>query len=319
VNAAAVISEGRIPGPAFDELPWVEVAPGPLHEVLREPRPGVRAAIVVGSRVDAALLDLFPDLALVARYGIGYDAVDVEACSARGVAVAITPGPVEVATAELTVALILAVRRRLLAIDATVRGGGWAPPVTELPAEEGIHAATVGLLGFGRIARRVAAATAALGARIIYTTRTPAPAEVEAAVGAEWVPLEELCSRSDVLSVHCPLNEETRGMIGAEQLGLMRDRAALVNTARGPIVEERALIAEVGAGRLEAGLDVFDAEPSVPPELRESPHVLLSPHAGSATRAAREQMTRICVDNVLAVLAGEPAPNLVPEQAAERA
>lgn len=315
-GARVVLAEGPLPGPAFGELTDVELASGPLAAHVAAPRPDVGALIALGGTVDAALLERLPNLRLVARYGVGYDAVDVAACTERGVQVAITPGPVEDATAELTVALILALRRRVLAADALVRGGGWSDPVTVAPAELGIHDATIGLVGFGRIARRVALATHALGATILYTARNRVPEEVEASVGARHVALGELCAASDVVSVHCPLNDQTRGLVGAPELALMRDGAALVNTARGPIVDEQALVAEIAAGRLEAGLDVFAHEPEVPPALRESTRVVLSPHVGSGTRSAREQMTRICVENVRAALAGGRAPHLVPEQSA---
>ncbi|HET6448998.1 MAG TPA: NAD(P)-dependent oxidoreductase [Conexibacter sp.] len=314
-GASVVLAEGPLPGPAFAQLANVELAGRPLGEHVVAPRPDVGALIALGGAVDAALLDRLPNLRVVARFGVGYDAVDVAACSERGVQVAITPGPVEDATAELTVALILALRRRVLAADRLVRGGGWSSPVTAAPSERGIHDATIGFVGFGRIARRVALATAALGATILYTARNRVAEEVEATVGARRVALAELCASSDVVTVHCPLTDATRGLIGARELALMRDGAALVNTARGPIVDEAALVAQVVAGRLEAALDVFAHEPDVPLGLRASRHVVLSPHVGSATRSAREQMTRICVENVRAALAGERAPHLVPEQA----
>lgn len=309
-----VLAEGRLPGPAFERLPGVELVDGSLAECLSRPRPGVRAAIVLGGAVGPELLAMLPDLEVVVRFGVGYDLVDVAACTERGVQVSITPGPVEEATAELAVALILALRRRILAADATVRAGGWSSPVTELPGERGIHSATIGLVGFGRIGRRVALATSALGAQIVYTSRSPAPPDVEAATGGRWASLEELCATSDVVSVHCPLDESTRGLIGAAELARVRDGGALINTARGPIVDEAALIEAVRDGRIEAGLDVFAAEPAVPVELRESPHVVLSPHVGSNTLEARTRMTELAVDNVLAVLAGGHAPHLIPEQ-----
>ena len=311
---AEVLAEDRLPGPAFDALRDVEIAGGPLAEIVGAPRPDVRAAIVVGGTVSAALLDRLPALEVVARFGVGYDTVDVAACTRRGIQVAITPGPVEAATAELAVALILAVRRRLLAADAAVRRGAWSPPPAELPGEEGLDERTLGLVGFGRIGRRVAQATAALGARIQYTARHRVPPEVEALTGARYASLDELLRTSDVVSLHCPLTDQTRGLIGARELGLLRDRTALINTARGPLVDEPALIAAVSSGRIAVGLDVYADEPHVPRELRAGRHAVLSPHAGSATRAARTRMTELCVENVLTVLAGGRAVHLVPEQ-----
>jgi lactate dehydrogenase-like 2-hydroxyacid dehydrogenase len=314
IHHPAILAEGRLAGKAFDELDGVAVLWGALSDHVLAVRPGVRGAIVLGGRVDEALLERLPDLAVVSRFGVGYDAVDIDACSRRGVQVAITPGPVEAATAELAMALILASRRSIPQTDAAVRRGEWSQPFSAMPTDEGIHAAKLGLIGFGRIGQRVARSAAALGADIYYATRNRAASEIESPLDAKWLPLPELLRTCDIISLHLPLNEQTRCLIGRAELALMRDGATLVNTARGPIVDEPALVAEIACGRISAALDVFSDEPHVPRELLASPRVVLSPHVGSGTRDAREQMTRLCVDNLLAVLNGRVAPYLVPEQ-----
>jgi glyoxylate reductase len=301
-----VLSEGRLPGSAFAELTNIEIADRPLGEYVAAPRTDVEAIISLGTPVHDGLLSFLPSLKLVARFGVGYDTVDVEACSRHGVMVTITVGAVESATAELTLALMLGVRRRLVAAHNAVRDGGWSETVTGLPDAEGLDSATVGLVGFGRIGQKVAACVHLLGASVLYTARRRLSAGDEAATGARWVGLDSLLTASDIVSIHCPLDASTRGLIAARELGLMRDGATLINTARGPIIDETALVNEIASGRLRAGLDVFEDEPLVPEALRASPNVLLSPHAGTATRLARSEMARLCVANVQAALAGDP-------------
>jgi glyoxylate reductase len=268
-------------------------------------RPDIEALLVVGQRVDAELLDLLPNLRLVANYGAGYELVDVEACRARGVVVTNTPGVTSAATADLTLGLLLALRRRIAVGDAFVRSGRWESGWADEPLKgDEVAGSTLGIVGLGRIGRAVAQRARGFEMRILYTRRTPDgdPAHRE---------LEELLSQADIVSIHLPLTDETRGLIDARRLALMGDGAALINTARGQIVDEPALIAELVSGRLQAGLDVFAEEPQVPPELFGLPNVVMTPHLGTATRATREAMTRVLVDNLLAVAAGEEPPNAV--------
>jgi glyoxylate reductase len=285
------------PGPAWDELQnvtllesWPPVEPLPGIEIL------VEAVIVVGPEE----LDLLPDLRLVANYGVGYDRVDVAACRERGVAVTNTPGVLDAAVADLTLALILACRRHLVASDRFVREGrwrqGWARP--ELLGRD-LEGATLGVVGFGRIGRQVASRAQAFGMRIVFHRR------------AGGLPLDELLRTADVVSLHVPLTPETDGLISRERLALLHDGATLVNTARGAIVDENALVEELVSGRISAGLDVFADEPRVPERLLELPNVVLTPHVASATVETRAAMTRVLVDNVLAFLRGEPLPDEV--------
>jgi glyoxylate reductase len=255
--------------------------------------------------VTGGTLDRLPSLRVVANYGAGYDLVDVEACRARGVIVTNTPGVTSAATADLTFGLLLAVRRRIAAGDAFVRSGRWASGWADEPLKgDEVAGSTLGIIGLGRIGQAVAQRARGFDMRVLYTRRTPDD-------DPGYRPLDELLGEADVVSIHLPLTDETRGLIDASRLALMRDRAALINTARGPIVDERALVDELVSGRLQAGLDVFAHEPDVPRELLGLPNVVMTPHLGTATQATREAMTRVLVDNLLAVAAGATPPNAV--------
>jgi glyoxylate reductase len=298
-----VLSTRRFPGPAWDELEDVEEVEWPLVGK----RPDAEVLVVVGAVVDDAVLGLLPGLRLVANYGVGYDDVDVAACARRGVAVTNTPDALGVATADLTMALVLSVRRRVVESDRFVREGRWGTEwVSGTLMGDEVGGATLGLVGLGRIGNAVAARAEAFGMRVLYSRRSPDPRSVE---------LEELLRESDVVSLHVPLTDETRGLIDERRLGLMRDGAALINTARGAIVDEDALVRELVSGRLCAGLDVFEDEPHVPEPLLDLPNVVLLPHVGSATRATREAATAELVANIRAALEGRPLPNPVPGSA----
>ena len=285
------------PGPAWDELPEVRLLETwPPEQALAGVDVLVEAVVAVGPEE----LELLPDLRLVANYGVGYDRVDVAACRDRGIAVTNTPGVLDAAVADLTLALILACRRHLVASDRFVREGrwqrGWARP--ELLGRD-LAGSTLGLVGRGRIGSEVARRAEAFGMRVVHHRRS------------DGLPLDELLGGADVVSLHVPLTPETDGLISRERLALLRDGAALVNTARGAIVDEDALVDELVSGRISAGLDVFAEEPRVPERLLDLPNVVLTPHIASATVETREAMTRVLVDNVLAFLGGEPLPNEV--------
>jgi glyoxylate reductase len=263
----------------------------------------VEALAVVAEPVDERTLELLPNLRIVANYGAGYDLVDVEACRRRGVAVTNTPGVTSAATADLTLGLILAVRRRIAAGDAFVRSGRWGSGWADEPLKgDEVTGSTLGIVGLGRIGQAVAQRARGFEMRVLYTRRRQTD-------DPDSRPLEELLAESDVVSLHLPLTEETRGLIDAERLALMREGAALINTARGQIVDEPALVAELVSGRLQAGLDVFADEPNVPPELFELQNVVMTPHLGTATQATREAMTRVLVENLVAVETGRTPPN----------
>jgi glyoxylate reductase len=296
-----VLASRRLPGPAWDELDDVELLDGPLLA----PRPDVEALVVVAEPVGDPLLDLLPSLRIVANYGVGYDGIDVEACARRGVAVTNTPGVLDAATADLAFGLLLAARRRIVEGDRYVREGKWGTDWAEavLLGDE-VSGATLGIVGLGRIGSAVARRARAFDMSVLYTRRRPGSEE-------GYRPLDDLLAEAEVVSLHVPLTEETVGLIDARRLSLMRDGACLVNTARGAIVDEEALVRELVSGRLRAGLDVFAHEPSVPRELLDLPNVVLTPHIGSGTGATREAMTRVLVDNLLAVQDGREPPNRV--------
>jgi len=285
------------PGPAWDELPDVRLLETWPPE---QPLAGVDVLVEAVVAVGPEELELLPDLRLVANYGVGYDRVDVAACRDRGIAVTNTPGVLDAAVADLTLALILACRRHLVASDRFVREGrwqrGWARP--ELLGRD-LAGSTLGLVGRGRIGSEVARRAEAFGMRVVHHRRS------------DGLPLDELLGGADVVSLHVPLTPETDGLISRERLALLRDGAALVNTARGAIVDEDALVDELVSGRISAGLDVFAEEPRVPERLLDLPNVVLTPHIASATVETREAMTRVLVDNALAFLGGEPLPNEV--------
>ena len=295
-----VLATRRYPGPAFDELGDVEVrALGELESA----RPDVEALLVANEPVP---VDLLPELKLVANFGVGYDRLGIEELRRRGIAVANTPGVLSAATADLTFALILAVRRRVVEGDARVRRGEWRGSWADGFLAEELTGSTLGIIGLGRIGQAVARRAQGFELRVLYAQRTRAETDL-----GEFRELDELLAESDLVTVHAPLTPETRGLLDARRLALLRGGAAVVNTARGEIVDESALAAELVSGRLRAGLDVFTHEPHVPEELLELPNVVLTPHLGSATRQTREAMTRLVVDNVLAFERGEPLVSLV--------
>jgi glyoxylate reductase len=290
-----VLATRTYPGPAFDELGDVEVRA--LAE-LQSARPDVEALLVANEPVP---IDLLPALKLVANFGVGYDRLGIEELRRRGIAVTNTPGVLSAATADLTLALILAVRRRVVEGDARVRRGEWRGSWADGFLAEELTGSTLGIIGLGRIGQAVARRALGFELRVLYAQRTRAETDL-----GEFRELDELLAESDLVTIHAPLTPETHGLLDARRLALLRDGAAVVNTARGEIVDESALTAELVSGRLRAGLDVFAHEPHVPEKLLELPNVVLTPHLGSATRQTREAMTRLVVDNVLALERGEP-------------
>jgi glyoxylate reductase len=289
-----VLATRRLPGAAWDELHGVEL--GRLDRV----RDDVEVLVVANETVDAAALDLLPALRLVANFGVGHDRIDLAACRTRGIAVTNTPGVLDAATADLTLALILAARRRLVEGDRLVRAGGWSTPWADGPfLGREVSGATLGIVGMGRIGSAVAQRAKGFELRVIFNRRTSSD-------DPGYRELDDLLRESDIVSLHTPLTGETTGLVSRARLALLRDGATFVNTARGAIVDEEALVAELVAGRITAGLDVFVHEPGVSEALVGLPNVVLSPHIGSATVEARSAMTRIVVENVLAFERGEP-------------
>jgi glyoxylate reductase len=290
-----ILANKRYPGPALDELDDLEILPIAGLKHVREDVEG----LIVGN--EPVPLELLPNLRIVANFGVGYDRIDMAACTARGVVVTNTPEVLDDAVADLAFALILAIRRQVVEADRFVRSGAWRRSWSEGGLAEEVTGSTLGIVGLGRIGRAVARRAVGFELRVLYSQRRRVETKL-----AEFRELDALFAESDVVTIHTPLTAETAGLVDARRLSLLRDGACLVNTARGEIVDERALVAELVSGRIRAGLDVFVHEPKVPRELLELPNVVLTPHVGSATRQTRETMTRLVVDNLLAVERGQP-------------
>lgn len=290
-----VLATRRYPGPAWEELSDVEVIP--LAE-LRSTRADVEGLAVANEPVP---LELLPGLRIVANFGVGYDRIDLAALASAGVSLTNTPGVLDAATADLTFALILAVRRRIVEGDRLVRSGAWRGSYADAFLGQEVTGSTLGIVGLGRIGTAVARRANGFAMRVLYAQRRRIDTEL-----ADYRELDALLAEADVVTLHLPRTPETQGLIDARRLSLLRDGATLVNTARGEIVEEEALVRELTSGRISAGLDVFAHEPDVPRELSDLPNVVLTPHIGSASVQTREAMTRVVVDNLLACERGEP-------------
>jgi len=258
-------------------------------------------------RVDDELLQAAgPQLRCVANLAVGYDNVDLEAAARHGVTVTNTPGVLDDATADLTLGLILAATRRLAEGDRLVRSGREWSWGMGFMLGSGLQGKRLGIVGLGGIGRKVAERARAFGMEIAYHSRRPAPTEVEEVLGAERLPLEMLLATADVVSLHTPLSEETRHLIGAAELEAMKRSAVLVNTARGPVVDEQALAAALAEGQIAAaGLDVYENEPRVEPALLSLENVVLVPHLGSATVETRTAMAVLAARNAISVLSGQ--------------
>ena len=303
---ARVFVTRRLPGSALDRLSaehdvevWPEQLP-PGREELLSRAPELEGLLsLLTDPVDAELIDAAPALRAISNYAVGTDNVDLDAASERGIPVGNTPEVLTESTADLALALILAVSRRLVEGDAYVRRGDWLTWEPELLLGRDLHGATVGIVGRGRIGQAVGRRLEGFGCELLYT---------DVGVG---VPLEELLERSDFVTLHCPLTPDTRGLIDDEALRRMKATAYLINTSRGPVVDTEALARALHNREIAgAALDVTDPEP-LPGDhsLLEAPGLLVLPHIASATHATRERMAEMAVDNLLAGLAGEPMPN----------
>jgi glyoxylate reductase len=303
---ARVFVTRRLPGSAVERLAaehevevWPETMP-PSPRVLRARAPALEGLLtMLTDTLDAALIDAAPRLRAIANYAVGVDNIDLEAATARGIPVGNTPDVLTESTADLALALILGIARRLTESDAYVRRGEWRTWDPTLLLGRDLHGATVGIVGFGRIGRAVARRVEGFGCQVLQTSR------------GGGIELPELLARSDFVTLHAPFTDETRGLIDAEALAQMKPTAYLVNSARGPLVDTAALARALHGGELAgAALDVTDPEP-LPGDhpLLDAPNLLVLPHVGSATHATRERMAEMAVDNLLAGLAGERMPN----------
>jgi glyoxylate reductase len=267
-------------------------------------------------RIDADLINANAALRLIAAQSISPSNIDVEAASARNIPVTVVPARTTEATADLAFALLLAVARRVVEGDHLVRAGKFPGAQSGYLLGSFVWSKTIGLVGGGGlIGQAVARRAHGFGMRVLYYAPRRKTEDEESSAGLTYAPLDTLLAESDFVSVHSPLNKETQHQIGAAQLRLMKPTAYLINTARGPIVDEAALARALKRKQIAgAGLDVFEHEPKVSKDLRTLSNVVLTPHVGSATREVREDMANIVVDNILAFLDGKRPPNCVNPQ-----
>lgn len=280
-------------------------SPVELIEVIK----GATAAIVSTDPFDASVFAAVPELRTISRVGVGTDSIDLEAATDAGVLVTVTPGANEQTAADHTLALMLATVRRITEHDASVRGGRW-DRAGERTAWE-LNGKTVGLVGYGRIGKAVGERLR--GFRVELLAADPALSSLE---GVEIVPLDELLRRADIVSLHAPLTDETRGMLDQERLALMPEHAILVNTARGPLIDESALIECLSNGSIRAAaLDVFAEEPPLDSKLLQLSNVVVSPHIGGLSDRSIAEMTQRAAQNVLDALDGNVSEAVVNPEA----
>ena len=264
-------------------------------------------------RIDGEVLDAAgPQLKVVANFAVGFNNLDVEAATRRGVALTNTPGVLDDATATLTLALLLATARRVVEADRYIRAGRWTSAWSpNFFVGQDVAGKSLGIVGAGRIGRNVARKARAFDMRILYTKRHR-DSDFERETGAVFMDKEALLAQSDFVSLHVPLLPETHHYIGARELSLMKPSAILINASRGPVVDEKALVEALRGGVIwGAGLDVFEDEPALAPGLAELENVVIVPHIASATPQTRQAMGDAAIDNLLAVLSGEPPPSCV--------
>jgi glyoxylate reductase len=290
----------------------------------KDDRPMERAALLelvqdkegiismITDRIDGELMDRAPRLRMIAAMAVGYDNIDIGAATARGIPVSNTPGVLTDATAELAFALVLAAARRVVEMDGLTRRGGfryWAPMLflgTEVTGK------TLGIIGLGRIGKAVARRARGFNMKVLYHNRERIDAADERELKTEYADLERLLRESDFVSLHVPLTEETKHLIGGRELALMKPTAFLINTSRGPVVDEKALVKVLRERKIGgAGLDVYENEPALTPGLAELDNVTLLPHVGSGTLETRTRMAVLAVENLLAGLRGDVPPNIL--------
>jgi glyoxylate reductase len=296
----------------FDVEYWTGNERPARPEVLKRVAGKDALICLLTEKVDRELLDVAgPNLRIVANVAVGYDNIDVPACTERNVAVTNTPGVLDETTADFTWALLMGVARRLVEADRLARSGAWLQWNLDQLCGTDVWGKTLGIIGFGRIGRAVARRAAGFRMRVIYFSTTRAPAEVERELNAEYLPRDQVLAEADFLSLHVPLRADTRGLIGPAELAKMKRTAFLINTTRGPVVQEAALVAALEQGVIAgAALDVFEREPLISDGLRRD-NVVLAPHLGSASVETRTRMAMIAVENAIAFFSGKRPPTIL--------
>ncbi|MFP4661735.1 MAG: 2-hydroxyacid dehydrogenase [Halanaerobiales bacterium] len=290
------------------------------REELEEAIEGIDGLLcLLTDTIDADLLDLNPDLMVIANYAVGYNNIDLDACTERGIPVSNTPGVLTDTTADFAWTLLMATARRVVEADRFVRAGkyeGWGPMMF-LGGD--VHGKTLGVIGMGRIGKAFASRAKGFNMRVVYYDAFRLSPEEEKELGIEYLELDELLSLSDFVSIHVPLIPETKHLIGQSELELMKKTAYLINTSRGPIVDEKALVMALIEGEIAgAGLDVYENEPELMPGLVELDNVILAPHIASASIETRTKMGTMAAENLLAGLKGNKMPNLLNPDALDR-
>ena len=263
-------------------------------------------------KVDAGLIAQCPHLKVVANIAVGYNNIDIAACSARGIMVTNTPGVLDDSTADLAWTLMLATARRLTEVEANIRSGDWTGWRLKQWLGVDVHHATLGIIGMGRIGQVIARRAAGFDMRVIYHNRTRLDAAIEQRLNATWVTRDELLAQADFVVLQMPYSQETHHLIGAKELARMKPTAILINSTRGGVVDDAALIDALTTGTIRAaGLDVFENEPKLNPGFLALKNVVLSPHIGSSTETTRRAMAMTAAANAVAALNGAVPPNLL--------
>jgi glyoxylate reductase len=290
---------------------WSKKDRPPRDELLRRLKDKEGLVCLLTEKINEELLRAAPKLRIVANVAVGYDNVDLPACSKRGVVVTNTPGVLDETTADFAWALLLAVARRVVEADQYVRAGSWQGWDFDQFCGTDVWGKTLGIVGFGRIGRAMARRAAGFGMKVVYYNRSKAPEEVEKELKAEYRDLNALLGESDFVSLHVPLNSDTRQMFDAPKFFRMKPTAFLINTSRGPVVDEAAMVHALESGKIAgAGLDVFEQEPFVHAGLKRT-NVVLAPHLGSASQETRAKMALVAAQNTVALFQGQRPPNML--------
>ncbi len=312
----------HLPGPALERLAvatdvevWPEELPPPPEKLAGKAQQSDALLTLLTDRIDAALLHIAPNLLVVSNMATGFDNIDVPAATERGVLVTRTPGVLSETTADFAFALLFAVARRVVEGNRYVRAGRWKTWGPETLLGQDVHGATLGIVGLGGIGRVVARRADGFGMRVLYTGPSPKP-DAESELGVEFRALAELLRASDFVSLHAPLTPETKHLINARTLRLMKPTAMLVNTGRGPLVDQAALYEALRSGVIAAAaLDVTDPEPMSPDDpLLTLPNFIVTPHIASASVATRSRMALLAAENLLTALRGEIPAHAVDPQ-----
>jgi glyoxylate reductase len=291
---------------------WQEETPPPKEIIIDKIKDCEGILTLLTDKIDAEIMDRAPKLRIISNYAVGYDNIDVKSATQRGIMVTNTPGVLTETTADLAFALILATARRIVEADKFTRSGKWKSWGPMLFLGRDVYGATLGIIGLGRIGQAVARRAKGFNMKVIYYSRKRKE-DVERELGVEYRELRSLLREADIVSIHTPLTEETYHLIGEKELSLMKPTAILINTARGAVVDQKALYKALKERRIfGAGLDVYEKEPiDADDPLLELDNVVLLPHIGSASVETRGRMARMAAENLLAGLRGEKPPNLV--------